>query len=192
VKHPVYGVLNYKKMTDNLSNITEEETYQCKILRNDTIKINALNTATYRKLIWLLNSEKIIYHTYQMKQDRAYGVVIHNLHYSIPIDEIKEELQKKGHTVCNILNIRHRVNKYPLSTFYVNLEPKKNNKEIYNLQYLNNRKINVEPPHKKNTIIQCTRCQLCGHTKTYCTRPYKCVKFGEIHITAECQKPEET
>ena len=100
-------------MIDNLSNVTEEETYLCKILRNDTVKINTQNPDTYRKLIRHLNSEKIIHHTYQMKQDRAYRVVNRNLHYSIPIDEIKEELQKKGHPVRNIFNIRHRVNKYP-------------------------------------------------------------------------------
>ena len=41
--------LNYKKKIDNLSNITEEETYQCKILRNDTVKINTLNPDTNRK-----------------------------------------------------------------------------------------------------------------------------------------------
>lgn len=188
----VYGVLNYKKMIDNLSNVTDEETYQCKILQNDTVKINAQNPDTYRKLIRHLNSEKIIHHTYQMKQDRAYRVVIRNLHYSIPIDEIKEELQQKGHPVRNVFNIRHRVNKHPLSMFYVDLEPKDNNKEIYNLQYLNNMKINVEPPNRKNTIIQCTRCQLYGHSKTYCTRPHKCVKCGGSHMTIECQKPKET
>jgi len=33
--------------------------------------------------------------------------------------------------------------------FYVDFDPKENNKEIYNLQYLNNMKINVEPPYKK-------------------------------------------
>ena len=179
-------------MIDNLSNVTEEETYQCKILRNDTVKINTQNPDTYRKLIRHFNSEKIIHHTYQMKQDRAYRVVIRNLHYSIPIDEIKEELQKKGHPVRNIFNIRHRVNKYPLSMFYVDLEPKDNNKEIYNLQYLHNMKINVEPPNKKNTIIQCTRCQLYGHSKTYCTRPHKCVKCGGNHMTTVCQKSKET
>jgi hypothetical protein len=32
--------------------------------------------------------------------------------------------------------------------FFVDLEPKQNNKEIYNLQYLNNMKITVEPPNK--------------------------------------------
>jgi hypothetical protein len=110
----------------------------------------------------------------------------------MPIEEIKEELKKKEHTVRNILNIRQRVNKYPLSMFYVDLEPKKNNKEIYKLQYLNNIKINVEPPNKKNTIIQCTRCQLYGHSKTYYKRPYKRVKCGGNHMTTECQKSKET
>ena len=37
-------------MIDNLSNITNEETYQCKILKNDTVKINTLNPDTYRML----------------------------------------------------------------------------------------------------------------------------------------------
>jgi len=76
--------------------------------------------------------------------------------------------------------------------FYVDLEPKENNKEIYNLQYLNNMKINVEPPYKKNTIIQRTRCQLYCHSKTYCMRSYKYVKCRGNHMTTECQKPKET
>jgi hypothetical protein len=92
----IYVVLNYKKMIDNLSNITDKETYQCKIRRNDTVKINTQNPDTYRKLIRHLNSEKIIHHTYQMKQDRGYRVVIRNLHYSMPTDEIKEELKRKN------------------------------------------------------------------------------------------------
>jgi predicted transcriptional regulator len=184
--------MNVLYFLDAPRNITEEETYQCKILRNDTVKINTQNPDTYRKFIRHLNSEKIIHHTYQMKQDRAYRVVIRNLYYSMPIEEIKEELKKKEHTVRNILNIRQRVNKHPLSMFYVDLEPKENNKEIYNLQYLNNMKINVEPPYKKNTVIQCTRCQLYGHSKTHCKRPYKCVKCGGNHMTTERQKSKET
>ena len=63
-----------------------------------------------------------------MKQDKAYRIVIRNLHYSIPIDERKEELRKRGHPVRNIFNIRHRVTKLPLSMFYVDLEPKEKNK----------------------------------------------------------------
>jgi len=76
--------------------------------------------------------------------------------------------------------------------FFVDLEPKQNNKEIYNLQYLNNMKITVEPPNKKCAFIQCTICQLYGHSKSYCTRPYKCVKCGGNHMTTDCQKSKET
>ena len=76
--------------------------------------------------------------------------------------------------------------------FYVDLEPQHNNKDIYNLQYLRNMKIIIEPPNKNRTILQCTRCQLDGHNKSYCTRPYKCVKCGGTHMTTDCQKSKDT
>lgn len=53
-------------------------------------------------------------------------------------------------------------------------------------------RITVEPPRKKKDIIQCTRCQVYGHSKTYCTRPYKCVKCGGSHNSIMCQKPKNT
>lgn len=188
----IYGVRDFNKMTDNLSQITEEETYQCKALQNDTIKINTKDPEVYKKLVRHLNSEKIIHHTYQMSQDRAYRIVIRNLHYSIPVENIKVELENKGHTVRNILNIRHRVSKHPLMMFYVDLEPKPNNKDVFKIEFLNNMKIIIEPPHKKKGIIQCTRCQLYGHSKSYCTRPYSCVKCGGDHNSTDCNKPRDT
>lgn len=188
----IYGVTDFNKMIDNLSQITEEETYQCKALQNDTIKINTKNPDIYRKLVRHLNSEKIVHHTYQMKQERAYRVVIRNLHYSIPVENIKKEIENKGHTVRNILNIRHRVSKQPLMMFYVDLEPKPNNKEVYKIEFLNHMKISIEPPHKKKVTIQCTRCQSYGHSKSYCTRPYNCVKCGGGHNSQDCRKPRNT
>ena len=76
--------------------------------------------------------------------------------------------------------------------FYVDLEPKENNMEVYNIQYINNMEITFEPPNKRSTIIQCTRCQVYGHSKTYCTGPYKCVKCGEDHMTVDCRKTRDT
>ena len=49
-------------------------------------------------------------------------------------------------------------------------------------------KITVEAPRKKISIVQCTRCQSYGHTKTYCARPFVCVKCGGDHDTAEYTK----
>jgi len=48
--------------------------------------------------------------------------------------------------------------------------------------------IAVEAPRKKNHIVQCTRCQSYGHTKSYCSRPYFCVKFGGEHNSTLCTK----
>jgi hypothetical protein len=70
----------------------------------------------------------------------------------------------------------------------VDLEPQDNNKSIYDLQLLCNTKIAVEPPRKKNHIVQCTRCQSYGHTKSYCSRPYACVKCGGDHNSTLCTK----
>jgi hypothetical protein len=125
----VYGVTNFNDMTAYLSTIIEEQ-YHCKVISNDTIKIYVATPDSYRKLIKHLQEDKIIYHTYQMKQERAYRIVIRNLHYSTPIAQITAELEKQGHKLRNILNVKYLITKEPLSLFFIDLEPKENNKGI--------------------------------------------------------------
>jgi len=170
----VYGVKNFKAMLDDLADVAEPDTYRTTALANDTIKINANTIDTYRSLVKHMKEENIVHHTYQIKAERAYRIVIRHLHHSVPLDDIKEELQKEGHTVRNIMNIKHKLTKDPLSLFFVDLEPQANNKEIFNLQFLGNAKITIEAPHKSRNIVQCQRCQAYGHSKTYCTKPYQC------------------
>lgn len=188
----IYGVTNYKQMIEYLTSAVEEEQYYCKSLANGTIKINVITTESYRRLIKLLQQDNIVHHTYQIREERAYRVVIRNLHPSIPMETIKQEIAKYGHSVRNVSNIRHRSSKEPLPLHYVDLEPKDNNKSIYNLDFICNTIITVEAPRKKNIIAQCTRCQNYGHTKTYCTRPFMCVKCGKDHNTTQCKKKPNT
>ena len=188
----IYGVTNYRAMLNNLQEVIEAERFHTKTLSNNTVKVNTHSIEGYRQLIRHLNNENIVHHTYQLKQDRAYRIVIRDLHHSIPIEDIKEELQTYGHTARNIINIRHRVSKEPLPLFFVDLEPAANNKEIYKLEYLQNTKIRVEAPRIKNSIIKCTRCQDYGHSKTYCRKPYNCVKCGKSHASQTCTKPKDT
>ena len=188
----IYGVKDYKAMVANLASVAEEETYFTKALPNNTIKINPQSPDTYRKLIHHIREEKIVHHTYQIKQERAYRIVIRDLHHSIPLTDITEELEKYGHKVRNIINVRHRMSKEPLPMFFVDLEPQNNNKEVFNLQLLQNCKIRIEPPRNKSNIIQCTRCQDYGHSKTYCMKPYNCVKCGGPHDTKICKKSSKT
>ena len=119
-------------------------------------------------------------------------MVLCHLHHSINPDIIKGALEDLGHTARNVLNFRHRLTKAPLPPYFVDLEPRYNNKSVYDLQFLCNIKITVEAPRRKTSIVQCTRYQSYGHIKTYCTRAFACVKCGRDHNTAECTKDPAT
>lgn len=184
----IHGVTNYDKMVESITKVLEKEQYNTTATTSDTIKINPLTTDSYRKLAKHLKDENIIHHTYQLKEERAYKVFIRNLHYSVPTDVIKKELAEQGHIVRNIINVRHRVTKQPLPLFMVDLEPNESNKKIFDTKHISNIIVQIEPPRKKNVIPQCTRCQDYGHTKTYCNKPFSCVKCGGGHNTSICKK----
>lgn len=189
----VHGVLNYNEMIKTITDVAENEQYYTKSLANNIIKINCSTPETYRKLVKHFLDNNIFHHTYQLKEERAYRVVIKYLHHSTNVDDIKEELAKLGHNVRNIINAQHRISKEPLNLFFADIEPAENNKQIYNVRTLQNRIVQIEPPHIiKRSIVQCTRCQQYGHTKKYCNKPYICVKCGGSHNTKDCKKTKET
>ena len=175
-----------------LSKVVEEETYHTKALPNTTINVTPHTPHTYRKLIQNARETRIVHHTYQIKQDRDYRIVIRGLHHSIPLSDISDELNRKDHKVRNIINVKHRVSKEPLPLFFIDLEPQNNNKDIFQLDFLQYCQIRIESPRRKHIIIQCTRCQDYGHSKSYCTRPFNCVKCGGPHDTTACKKNRET
>lgn len=164
----------------------QEFTYNS--FRDGHVRLMTKSTNAYRTLVKYFDSKKVKFHTFQLKQERSYRVVLKNIHFSTPIEDIKNEIEKNGHVVRNIVNIKSRFTKDPLSLFFVDLEPKPNNPEIYNIKYLKNAVVKIEPPIKTNDIVQCHRCQQFGHSKTYCRNTYKCVKCGLNHLTSQCTK----
>jgi hypothetical protein len=59
--------------------------------------------------------------------------VVRGMHYSTDTSEIKIEIEKFGHTVVNIFNIKQNQTNTPLSLFFVDLKPSENNKDIYQI-----------------------------------------------------------
>jgi hypothetical protein len=53
------------------------------------------------------------------------------MHYSINPEEINTEIEKLGHTVTNIWNVKQYRTKLPISMFLVELKPVSNNKGIF-------------------------------------------------------------
>lgn len=179
-------------MIDDISKVIIPSEFTYKSFKDSQIRLSIKSVNSYRTMIKYLDEKKILFHTYQLKQERAYRVVVKNLHFTTPIDVIKQAVEQQGHKVRNIVNVKSRFDKSPLSMFFVDLEPGPKNTEVYNIRYIYNAVVKIEPPIKRDDIIQCHRCQQFGHSKTYCRKIYTCVKCGLNHPTSECKKLRTT
>jgi hypothetical protein len=188
----VHGVITYKDLIKSITEVVEEEQFYTKTLANNVIKLSCSTPTTYRAIVKHFKEKNIYFHTYQMKEERAFRVVLKHLHYTTDTEDIKKELLDLGHVARNITNVRHSQTKAPLNLFFIDLEPAPNNKEIYNLRAIQNRIILVEPPRRNTNIPQCTRCQQYGHTQRYCNKPHACVKCSGKHETSAYTKPRDT
>lgn len=187
---PDVGDIN--KMVTNISKIISNSEFSYKSLRDGQVRLVIKTVESYRKVVKHLETSKKSFHTFQLKPERAYRAVIKGLHHSTQISDIKAYLLSFGHQVRSVRNVISRVTKNPLPMFFVDLDPNPNNKDIFNIRSFDNAIIEVEAPKKFDDIVQCFRCQEYGHTKSYCRRPFRCVKCGLDHSTKECTKTPNT
>lgn len=189
----VTGVNKIQDLIQTLDTKITKENYLITTMKTGhMVKIMPSNVDTYKVIRNFFVEKEINHYTYQLKHEKAYRVVMRGMHHSVDTTDIIKELEALGHTVRNITNARHRQTKEPLPIFYIDLEPKPNNKKIFDVKHLNRTIITFEAPYVKKEIVQCKRCQRFGHTKNFCYRPYRCVKCGENHATAICTKRRDT
>jgi hypothetical protein len=110
--------------------------YEVKVLAHKRVKVQLKTSESYRIIIKALAEKRMQFHTYKLKEERCYRIVLKNMHYSINSEEIKTEIENLGHTVTNIWNIKQYRTKLPLSMIFVELKPTQNNKDIVNVEYL--------------------------------------------------------
>jgi hypothetical protein len=142
---------------------------------------------SFRSISHILAAKGAEFHTFKPKEDRNYRVVLKHMHYSVNRDDIKSEIEKIGHKVANIWNIKQFQTKLPLSMFFVDLKPAPNNKDIFDVEFLQQCKIKFEPPELKPEIAQCSNSQHYGHTKNHCHLRPRWVKCEGDHFTLHCQ-----
>lgn len=184
----VPNISNIKAMVQTIESVVSSADYSYRLVNHNTVKVFSQSPDVYRKIVHKFNELKIAFHTYQLKQERAYRVVLKNMHFSTDPLDIKNSLEQLGYQIRSIVNARHYQTKQPLSMFYIDLEPKLNNKDIFNVQYLLHAKVTFEPPLLRREVVQCKRCQVYGHTRTYCKHPFKCVRCGRGHDSSTCTK----
>lgn len=137
---PIYipNVLDISIMIKNISKQIPSTDFSYKSMRDNQIRLMVKEVESFRKIVTYFESKSISYHTYQLKQERAYRVVIKGLHPSTLTTDIISELSSLGHQVRDVINVKSRVTKLPLSMFFVDLDPN-SNKEIFNIRHITNR-----------------------------------------------------
>jgi hypothetical protein len=97
-----------------------KQQYEVKALADNQVKVQPKIFESYRIIIKALAEKRTQFHTYKLKDEKSFSVVLNNTHYSINPKEIKTEIQTLGHTVTNIWNIKQYRTKQPLSMFLWN------------------------------------------------------------------------
>jgi hypothetical protein len=110
--------------------------YEIKALAQNQVKVQPKSSDCYRIITKALIDRNTPFHTNKPKEERAYRVVLKNMHFSIDLEEIKNEIARLGHKVPNIWNVKHYLTKQSLSMFFIDLLPAPTNKEIYNVEFL--------------------------------------------------------
>ena len=142
---PIYipNVKNISIMLKKINYLISANDFNYKSLRDGQVRLMIKTIDSYRKIVKYLEDSNIRFHTYQLKQEKAYIIVVKGLHHTTPTEDIKAELILLGHQVRSIINVKSRSTKEPLSMFFVDLDPNPNNKKIYEIKHLNNAIVKV-------------------------------------------------
>jgi len=183
----VAGVQNIQPLKELLVTVTGDD-FELKVLNGNQVKIQPKSTEIYTTIIKALAEKHTEFQMYRPKEDRSFRTILRGMRYSTDTIEIETEIEKFGHTVVNIFNIKQNQTNTPLSLFFVDLKPSKNNKHIYQIETLNYIKVKFEPPRPKRNTPQCSKCQRYGHTQAYCYHSPRCVKCAGSHLTKQCSR----
>ena len=187
----LYGIEDVNKLTELLENVVNKKDFTFKIINKNQLRVSCNTVETYKKIIKVVRENGLIGHTFNRKDKRPYRIVIRNLHHTTPISVIKETLESTGNIVIGeIINAKYGPDRKPTSTFFATLEQGPSNKAAKNIKYIYYQSVVIEDPRKRNSVVQCQKCQQYGHTKNYCMRPYRCVKCAQSHKTADCPKTD--
>ncbi|CAG4954316.1 unnamed protein product [Colias eurytheme] len=185
------GVKNIQPLMKLLEDVAKED-YEIKVLRGDRVKIQPKSAEAYSTIYKELKAKDTEFYSYQPKQDRSFRVVLKNLHPSTDKEDIKIAIEELHHKVVNVWNIQNSKTKQALSMWNIELEPRENNKDIYNVKYLLHCRISFEAPRPRRVIPQCTNCQDYNHTQKFCNRKPRCVKCAGSHHTSACLRKERS
>ena len=75
--------------------------------------------------------------------------------------------------------------------FLITLPREGNSKDIYNIQFVTEIKVTVEPLKLSPVVGQCQRCLLFGHSAKSCFAAFRCKNCAANHPSTSCPTPDQ-
>lgn len=97
----VNNVDNFINLRTDLVNLIGTQNLSFKSTINN-LKITTKDSDAYRKIIRHLKVKQIEHHTYEAHEDRAFRIIVRNLHPSTPTTEIGISVSETGYRVHNV------------------------------------------------------------------------------------------
>lgn len=157
---------------------------------SDSIQIYPVSESDHAKMTKFLQHYSIDYHTFFLQSEKMLKVVIRGLPEEVPTDNIHADLIDKNFQVLKIARMKHPTRKTPMPLVFIELP--RSEAHIYELKRCCGLEVSVEALRHKAMVGQCHRCQKFGHAQSNCHAKPTCVKCGNSHLTADCQKSKDT
>lgn len=175
--------INYNDFCQKINELTDDTGFDCKSPTKD-LKLQTYSPVTYRSVVAYLKNNNVSFHSFQLNEEKAYRVVIRNMHHTTDIYFIKQELSNKGFVIRNIMPV---IKKLTNSRYSLLISNRVQQTPIFsNLLHYAVLKSELKLLNQKKKIPQCHRYQTYDHTHGYCNHFPRCVRCGEHHASVEC------
>lgn len=195
------GSFFIENVSDNRALINElKSVCKSKISAQNTkdflvIKPNSLedHKAINKKLqeIKLLDKDASFY-SHRATEERRTRLVIKGLSPNIQPTEIIEDIECLGIKVFHLSELvkKEGPNTFKhLAIYVMEIAKAQAGDARQKIRYLCDHKISLEEYKSSDRVPHCTRCQMWGHTKNYCSRPITCPVCAGPHSLDDCKKP---
>ncbi|KAM8718326.1 hypothetical protein ACLKA7_000143 [Drosophila subpalustris] len=99
-----HNEINLNALIAKLNSAVGAINFDVKLGGGGTVRVNSKTPDAYRSIVRVLESDPngIRFNTYQLREERAFRVVVRGIHASTPIGRIRDELQGMGYRVRSV------------------------------------------------------------------------------------------
>lgn len=135
-------------------------------------------------IINYLNEKQIEYYSFTDAANQTKKIILKSGSY-FTADDISSDLTNNK---INHIRVKQLKNKKGVisGSFLVYLNSNMSLKQVKEVKYLNNVKVQWQNYVQPNRVAQCFRCQQFGHGSSNCKLTPRCVKCAEPHLTTDC------